>query len=380
MQQIQKEIDLGKVFGVIKDNKKQIGIATSVTTLIAIMYCVFATPIFTAKTIINPPKLSDAGSGISQALGGFASLAGGGGFLSQKSDLDVAIAMLNTNAVKDMVVAKFNLIKYYHATNIEIARGSLSGSVKFVPDMKSGFLEIDVDSKDPKLATNIANYYNIALGQLISDVAYGRSKQKMQFFDQQLTATKVNLKLAQDKLKAFALKNGISAGIQAQVITGLSTQLQAQLVVAQSQLQAMSLYATNDNPDYQSLQAKVDGFKKQLDAISGQANTSDQLSIPAGLAPELSQQYADLMRNMVMNEEVFKIVAKQYQASKLDTLSEIEPTGVQIIDPAQIPFYKSKPKRLNVILGGLILGLIGSCMFFIIRNREKIIIEINNEK
>lgn len=377
MQQIQKEIDLSKVVDVIKDSKKQIAIATGVTTLVAIVYCVFATPIFTAKTVINPPKLSDAGSGISQALGGLAALAGGGGgLLSQKTDADVAIAMLNTDAVKDMVIVKFNLVKYYDVKNIELARRSLVKNVKFVPDMKSGFLEIDIDDKDPKLATNIANYYNIALGQLISDVAYGRSKQEMQFFEQQLTSTKANLKLAQDMLKAFAIKNGISAGIQAQVITGLSTQLQAQLVVAQSQLQAMSLYATNDNPDYQSLQAKVDGFKKQLDAISGQADTSDQLTIPAGLAPELSQQYADLMRDMVMNEEVFKIVAKQYQASKLDTLSEIAPTGVQIIDPAQIPFYKSKPKRLNIILGGFILGLIGSIIYNIGINRKKIVVEV----
>lgn len=377
----QKEIDLSKVVSVIKDNKKQIGMLTVVTTLIAIIYCIFATPIFTAKTIINPPKLSDAGSGISQALGGLAALAGGGGgLLSQKTDADVAIAMLNTDAVKDMVVGKFNLIKYYKAKNIELARRALVGSVKFIPDMKSGFLEIDVDDKDPKLATNIANYYNIALGQLISDVAYGRSKQKMQFFDKQLTATKASLKVTQDNLKAFALKNGISAGIQAQVITGLSTQLQAQLVVAQSQLQAMSLYATIDNPDYQSLQAKVEGLRKQLDAISGQANTSDQLSIPAGLAPGLSQQYADLMRDMLMNEEMLKVVAKQYQASRLDTLSEIAPTGVQIIDPAQIPLYKSKPRRLNVLVGGFVLGLIASSIYFIILNRKRIIVDVSRAK
>lgn len=377
MQQIQKEIDLSKVVGVIKDNKKQISMVTGITTLIAVVYCIFATPIFTAKTIINPPKLSDAGSGISQALGGLAALAGGGGgLLSQKTDADVAVAMLNTDSVKDMVIIKFNLIKYYDEKNIELARRNLVKNVKFIPDMKSGFLEIDVDDKNPKLAANIANYYSIALGQLISDVAYGRSKQKMQFFDQQLTATKASLKVAQDNLKAFALKNGIAAGVQSQVITGLSTQLQAQLVVAQSQLQAMSLYATNDNPDYKTLQATVDGLRKQLDAISGQANTSDQLSIPAGLAPGLSQQYADLMRDMLMNEEMLKVVAKQYQAARLDTLSEISPTGVQIIDPAQIPLYKSKPKRSNIVVGGFMLGIVGSFVYYIIMNRKKIFVSM----
>lgn len=375
MENKQKEIDLSKVILILKENRKQIGIVTAVTTLLAIIYCIFATPIFTAKTVINPPKLTDAGSGVSQALGGLAVLAGGGGgILSQKTDTDIAIALLNTNALKDMVINKLDLDKYYGAKNNELARRSLSGHVKFIPDMKSGFLEIDVDDKDPKLATKIVNYYSVALGQLISNIAYGRSSQKMQFLEQQESAAKASLKIAQNALKVFALKNGISAGVQAQVITSLSTQLQAQLVVAQSQLQAMSLYATSDNPDYKSLQAKVDGLRQQLDAISGQGDTSDQFSIPASLAPELSQQYANLMRDLVMNEEMLKVITKQYQASRLDVLSEVAPTGVQVIDIAQIPIYKTKPKRLNILLSWFLFGLIGSCLYFIIRNGKEIIV------
>lgn len=376
MENKQKEIDLSKVVLILKDNRKQIGVVTILTTLIAIIYCIFATPIFTAKTIINPPKLSDAGSGVYPALGALGGL-GGGGLLSQKTDVDVAIAMLNTNALKDMVIHKFGIEKNNKKKNAEDIRGDLSRMVQFIPDPKSGFLEIDVSNADPKLATRIANYYSIALGQLISNVAYGRSSQKMQFLEQQQLSTKANLKLAQNALKAFALKNGISAGIQTQVITSLSTQLQAQLVVAKSQLQAMSLYATSDNPDYKTLQAKVDGLRQQLEAISGQGNTSDQLSIPAGLAPELSQQYADLMRDLLMNEEMLKIIIKQYQASRLDVISEITPTVVQIIDPAQIPLYKSQPVKRNVILKGLLIGLLSSIAYFIVINRKMIVVRID---
>ena len=80
---------------------KPIGIVTGITTLIAIAYCVFATPIYTAKTVINPPKLTDAGSGVAQALSGLAALAGGGGggFIA-KTDADVAVVLLNTAALK----------------------------------------------------------------------------------------------------------------------------------------------------------------------------------------------------------------------------------------------------------------------------------------
>lgn len=379
----QKEIDLSKVVLVLKEHKKQIGISTGITTVLAILYCIFATPIYTAKTIINPPKLTDAGSGVAQLLGGMAGLSlGGGGFLSQKTDADVVIAMLNASQLKDMVINNFNLIKYYKQKDVELTRKSLDNKVKFIPDMKSGFVEIDVDDKDPKLAANMANYYNIALGQLISNVAYNKSKQKMDFFNQQLASTKKAVNDAQSKLKDFAQKNGIAAGQQSQVIAGLTTQLQAQLVVTQAQLQAMSLYATTDNPDYKETSAKVDAIRKQLNDISGQqtqdSNNPDSLPIPAGLAPELAQQYANLMRDVVLNDEILKVVAKQYEAAKIDALSEMAPTAIQIIDPAQIPLHKSKPQRLKILLGAFVVGLLFSSIFFIIKNRKKIIVEVDS--
>lgn len=379
----QKEIDLSKAVLVLKEHKKQISIVTGITTLLAVLYCVFVTPIYTAKTIINPPKLTDAGSGVAQLFSGMAglSLGGGGGFLSQKTDADVVIAMLNTNQLKDMVINKFNLIKYYKKKDIELTRKSLGDRVKFIPDMKSGFVEIDVDDKDPKLAANIANYYNIALGQLISNVAYNKSKQKMDFFNQQLASTKRVVNDAQSKLKDFAQKNGIAAGQQSQVIAGLTTQLQAQLVVAQAQLQAMSLYATTDNPDYKETSAKVDAIRKQLSDISGQqtqnSNNPDSLPIPAGLAPELAQQYANLMRDVVLNDEILKVVVKQYEAARLDALSEMAPTAIQIIDPAQVPLHKSKPKRAIIIFISILIGASLGIFYYLVKNRRVIFLEVN---
>ena len=375
----QKEIDLSKLWQVLKTNQKRIWQTTAITTIIAIIYCIFATPIFTAKTIIDPPKLSDAGSGIGQALNGLANIGfGGGGFLSQKTDADVVIAMLKTNQLKNMVINKFNLVHYYHQKDSELTRRHLDGVIKFVPDMKSGFLEIDVDDKNPKLAADIANYYNVALGQLISNVAYSKSNQKQEFFVEQIAATKNSLLQAQDKLKDFAHKNGIASGQQVEMVTGLSMQLQAQLVVAQAQLQAMSLYATENNPDYKTLQAEIDSLHKQLDAVSGQETSvgNDKLLTPPGLAPGLAAEYMNLMRDVMLNEEILKVLYKQYEAAKIDSLSELVPTSIQIIDPALLPLHKSKPKRLHILLGGFIFGIFVSCMYFIVRKRKEFIVDV----
>ena len=76
---------------------------------------------------------------------------------------------------------------------------------------------------------------------------------------------------------------------------------------------------------------------------------------------------------------MYKIIARQYEANRLDSVSELTPVGIQVVDPAVVPLYKSAPKRLNIILKGLMLGLIASSVYFILRNRKKIIVEIESE-
>lgn len=381
MSKTQKEIDLSRIVEIILENKKPISLVTMAVTLLSIVYCIFATPIFTAKVLINPPRLSDSGTSFSQVLSGLSALSsgGGGGLLSQKTDSDIVIAILKTASVQNMVIKEFNLSKLFKAKDLEIARARLSGMVLFIPDMKSGFLEIDVDSPDPKLATNIANYYTVALGQAINNVAYRRANQRYMFYQEQLKVAIISLHEAESSLRTFTEKNGILAGQQVAVIASMSTQLQAQLIGAQMQQQNMGYYVAKDNPDYQALQVKINSIRKQLEQLSSPDVDSD-VAIPVGLAPQLASKYVGLMRELKFREVVYEVMLKQSKASQLDAQSELVPLAIQVIDEAQVPLYKSKPKRLTVVLGNFILSLIVMCIYFIICNRRKIIIEVGNEE
>ena len=81
----------------------------------------------------------------------------------------------------------------------------------------------------------------------------------------------------------------------------------------------------------------------------------------------------------MFRQEVYKIIARQYEANRLDSVSELTPVGIQVVDPAVVPLYKSKPKRLNILVGGFMFGLIASSVYFILRNRKKIIVEVGNK-
>lgn len=367
-----KNIDFTQMWQQLKLNWKKIAIPTGIVTLIAILYCIFATPIFTATVIINPPKLSDAGTRVNQALSGFSDAVTGGGFLA-KTDTDIATSILGTNRVRDMVVKKFNLQQYYNKKDIELTRRALKGSVTITPDAKAGFLAISVDDKDPKLAADIANYYIMALGQAISQVAIDKSQARSSFYEAEMEQAKAQLDIAESNLKQFIQANGIIAGQQASVIAGITTQLQAQLTVYQSQLEAMKLYASEDNPDYQLLKSQINAIKTQLSRISGQPGTADNITIPANLAPDLAQKYVDLTRVRLIREAVYKVLVNQYESYKYDSLIEQSPTPIQVIDPAQIPLYKSRPKRLQIVILSFILSLFISSIYILFKRRKLII-------
>lgn len=371
MPEHKKEIDLSKLIPILITNKKPIGIVTVITTTLAIIYCIFATPIFMAQAIINPPKLTDAGTSFSQVISGLGSFGAGGGVL-QKTDADVAIAILNTNVVKNLIIQHLGLIKLWKSSNDEQARGALSGLVKFVPDMKSGFVAINVYNKDPKLAADIANYYTVALGQAINNVAYARANQRYTFYQNQLESAFSSLSQAEDALRKFSESNGVVAGQQAQVLAGISTQLQARLISAQVELRRISYYAGSQNPEYLSLESQISSLKQQLASINSQ-DIDSNIAIPVGLAPQLANQYVRLMRDFKFKELVYEVMLKQSKAAQLDAQSELSPLAIQVIDPALVPLYKAKPKKQLITVGGFLFGMLSSCIYFIIRNRQQLI-------
>ncbi|TXH57597.1 MAG: hypothetical protein E6Q89_04220 [Bacteroidia bacterium] len=369
------KIDLLCFFQIIKREKKIIGIFAGVFFFTSLIYAIFATPIFTAKILINPPKLSDASLNLSNVLGNLTTLSSFGGGLLAKSDLDITVAMLNTNALKDIVIKKFNLVKYYEDSDIDNVRAKLSNVVAFTPDLKSGFLAISVEDKNPKLGAEIANYYVMALGKLISDIGYNYTHQRLIFFGDQLQQNKKMLGVAEENLKYFNKAHGIIAGQQTGVIISLVTQLQARLVVSETQLKAMSLYATSKNPDYEKLQSEINGIKKQLLSLNNSNIIDDKIAIPSGLAMEFQQQYLHLMREYQMYDEIYRFMLKQYELRKIDQVSERIPAAIQVIDTAQVPIHKSHPRRLLIVVSTTFLGLLLSFIYLLIINRKLVVRE-----
>lgn len=91
----------------------------------------------------------------------------------------------------------------------------------------------------------------------------------------------------------------------------------------------------------------------------------------AGSSPDLMLTEMRLSRDLNINQELYLQYKKQYELARIDEKND--QTLLQILKNPEVPLYKSKPKRMRIILFGFMGGLIFSCIvIFLIVYRKNV--------
>src|SRR5207237_160265 len=76
--------------------------------------------------------------------------------------------------------------------------------------------------------------------------------------------------------------------------------------------------------------------------------------------PGVALEYVRKYRDVKYYETIFELLAKQYEAAKIDEAREA--AVIQVVDPAVEPDKKSSPKRLLIVSLCAICGLMIGCV------------------
>jgi len=87
-----------------------------------------------------------------------------------------------------------------------------------------------------------------------------------------------------------------------------------------------------------------------------EASSGSELIVPRGKIPEAGMDYARKLRDVKYQETIFEVLAKQYESAKLDEARQ--GAVIQVVDPAVVPDKHVAPKRILIILGAMIAGLL----------------------
>ena len=329
------EISLLDLLQVVADNLRLLVLGPLAAGLLALGITFAIPPTYTATTKFMPPQQQQSGAAaMLQSLGALGGLAGAAGGI--KNPADQYVAFLKSRSVQDALVDRFKLTERYETKFNEDARKELSANAQ-ISSGKDGLITIDASDKDPSFAAELANAHVEELGKLLSRLAVTEAQQRRVFFEKQLTNAKNNLVKAEQALKASGVNSSALKASPTAAVEGLA-KLKASITAQEIKLASMRGYLTESAPDFRQAQT-------ELSAMRGQMARAEKEEPASG---GKDSDYIAKFRDFKYHETLFELFAKQYEMARVD--ESREGAIIQVVDIAQPPERKSKPKKALIAL------------------------------
>ncbi len=342
------------------ERRRLLILATLCGLLLGIVLVLVMKPVYTATATIMPPQAPQSSlSSMLGQLGGLSTLGGAGGLLKNPSDLYVGI--LQSRTISDRAIEQFHLRDRWHADSMFAARKVLDGHAQFEAE-KNGLIQISVKDNDPRLASDLANFFVDGLYAMNSTLAISEAGQRRIFFERQIDEEKALLTAAEEDLKATQQKTGLlTVPGQTELAIRNVAQTRAQISALQVQLQGARSYATEENPQVQELRSQLGTLQVQLaqEEKGQQSSGGGDTEIAANQVPAGSLDYLRKLRSVKYHETLFDLLSRQYEAARIDEAKSAP--ILQVVDRSVPPDHKSGPPRLLILVGMTVLGFVIGC-------------------
>jgi uncharacterized protein involved in exopolysaccharide biosynthesis len=354
MQDADDEISLLDLLQTIVDNLRLLVLGPLVVGVTALGISFLIPPTYTAKTQFLPPQQQQsAAASMLASLGSLGGLAGAVGGI--KNPADQFLAYMKSVTVQDALIDRFKLLDRYEAKTKTDARLALTSSVRATSG-KDGLISVEVDDKDPKFAADLANAHVEELGKLLGKLATTEAQQRRLFFEKQLTLAKEKLIQSEIELKATGVSGSVLKSNPASAVAAVAG-LQAGVTAQEVKLGAMRGYLAETAPEFKQALNELANLKAQL--------AKQEKDTPANSNKTAQSDYVSKYREFKYNETLFELFAKQFEIAKVD--ESREGAVIQILDAAQPPERKSKPKKALIAIIATLAAGFALLLFVFIR-------------
>jgi len=341
------------------------------TALLLSIAAVFLLPkLYTANAKILPPQQNQSMSATAMLneLGPLGALAGSG--LGLKTPSDLYIAMLHSRTVADGLIDRFSLLKVYGKELRVDARAKLEERTE-ISAGKDGVISISVDDRDPQRAADLANGYVQELEGLTRTLALTEAGKRRVFFEREVKLASDDLANAELALKQTQETTGlITLDSQSRAMIESLSSMRARVATQEIVVQSMRSFATPENPELVRAQEELVAMREQLDKMEGGQGKRTFADVPIENVPAVGLEYVRKLREVKYRETLFELLAKQYEAAKIDEARDA--MIVQQMDIAVTPEKASWPKRgLIIAISGIFALLVALTASFWMESMER---------
>ncbi|MGI1581482.1 polysaccharide biosynthesis tyrosine autokinase [Raoultella ornithinolytica] len=430
------EIDLGRLIGEFIDHRKLIISVTSIFTLIALIYAIFATPIYQADALIQvEQKQANAIlSNLSQMLPdsqpqsapeialiqsrmilgktvddlnlqarvkqkyfpilgrGFARLAGdkpgtisisrlyipGNGedepkislIVKDKNNFTVQSDDLTINGKvgelidEEGISLKVNEIDAKPGTQFVIGYVS---RLKAITDLQEGLSVVDLGKDTGILTLSLTGDDSVLVERIINSISENylaqniarqaaQDAKSLEFLSKQLPLVRSDLDQAEDKLNQYRRQSdSVDLSLEAKSVLDQIVNVDNQLNELTFRESEISQLYTKEHPTYKALMEK----RKTLQEEKAKLNKR------VSAMPETQQEILRLSRDVESGRAVYMQLLNRQQELNIAKSSAIG--NVRIIDNAVTQPKPVKPKKVLIVMIGIILGVVSSAGIVLLR-------------
>jgi tyrosine-protein kinase Etk/Wzc len=282
-----------------------------------------------------------------------------GNIFSPATDIEnVYLAVLKSRKLQLDVIHTFDLAEVYKFKKgryfIEDVLTVFNKHVKsYISD--EGMLFVKVEDERPKRAADIANYITSVMDNIYGNLAVETARNRRIFLEDRLRIIKKDLRNCEDSLTHFQVVNRIvDVEQQAKATIDAGAMVEAKLLATELELNIAKKTFTPDNQKIKEMETNLAEMKKQREALTDVRESS--LLLPLKIAPQVGIEFVRLKRNLKVQELAFEFIMQQYEAAKFEEAKNTP--HVQILDRADPPEKRSKPKRKRMVAIAFLLSMI----------------------
>lgn len=221
----------------------------------------------------------------------------------------------------------------------------------------SGVLRMTYNNADPKLATNVLEQVGELYVRQNVDRNSAEATNSLRFVKEQLPSVRMELEKATAALNAFQNQaHSVDVNLQTQSLLNQNVSIAANLEQLRLQQADMQRQFTPEHPQYQALMKQIGELESQKASVDKQIGT----------LPDTQKTLLKLNSDVQVSNQTYQSLLNQAQqldiarAGTVGNVRVVDNAAVDITDPAW-------PKKLIVVLGGAVLGLVVAMLYVFLR-------------
>jgi uncharacterized protein involved in exopolysaccharide biosynthesis len=384
---------------ILWDRRRLLLRATALAFAVSLLVSLIIPKTYESEARIMPPEGAGSSSALISALAGRSlegELLGGlaAGLMGSHNNGALFVEVLRSSSVTGRLIDRFDLQHVYHKRyRIDTAK-VLARRTTITQDKKSGMISVSVKDHDPRRARDMVQAYLEELNVVVNRTSTSSAHQERVFIEKRLASVRSNLEHAQEAMSEFSSTHStIDLREQTRATVESEAKVNGELIAAQGELESLQQIYGDGNVRVRAAEARIGSFKRELNRMGGSSAPlagqddpaseasakpiSDESYLPLRQVPRLAVPYANLYREVRVQETVYDLLTQQYEIARIQEAKDVP--AVSVIDAPGIPEKKSFPPRAILTLA-LTFGFIVLFSAFLIARHSWLALDADDPR